>query len=284
MAPPHSWTGMLKSAGRRYLDDECPRVAAAIAYFAFFAFIPLLVIAIAIGGYFYGEKAAEGKLLEQISSATGPQVAEIVQGTLTSSVTSGGSGLALLASILGLLWAASRLFVQLQRSLNHIWGIDEDNRSLREKAKKRLTGFLMVLAVGLLLIASIVASSVLNYLASHVQDWLPMSDTLLRWLDFLVMLGLMAGLVAAIFRYLPDTDIDWGDVWPGAIAAALLMGIVRFAFAFYIAHSNYGSVYGAAGSIAILLLYLYISSQVLFLAAEFTQVYASQRGSRSVQT
>ncbi len=263
-----------------YGRDNGSLLAASLAYFTIFAIAPLLIIVVSVAGLVLGEAAVSQQIQPAIQDTVGEAAAILIQ-NLVVNVSESGSGTT--ATILGaalLLFTASNLFHQLQRALNVIWGVaPTPNRGVLDVIKKRLLTFLMVLLVGVLLILSIIVSTINNAFDQFVVDLLPQTQSLIYRLDDVVSLSILILLFAILFKLLPDVHISWKDVLLGAVVTAVLSTLGRYAITLYISQGAASSTIGAAGSIVILLVWLFYSSQILLLGAEFTEVYANKYGS-----
>lgn len=250
-----------------------------MAFYTLFSLAPSVMIIMAVAGLFAGRLAAETELLRQIHRFIGPRTAEFVQAL--SEAASTGSGAA--STVIGLviaLFGATAVFVELQDSLNHIWNVDpKPEKFFRRLLYTRLLSFLMVLGVGLLLLVALGVGAVLAAVQSRVGDLLPIHPALLNATSLFVSFALMVVLFAAIYKTLPDVLMSWKDVWVGATITAVFMAAGRFLITLYLARSSMRSVYGAAGSLVIILLWVYYSAHIFLLGAEFTKAYARRHGS-----
>lgn len=274
---------LLKEAFFEWRQDNALRLGAALAYYTIFSLPPLLFILVAVAGLVYGEQAARGELVAQIQGTIGRDAAGVVQ-TMIERAGRGGSGI--IATVIGvavLLLGATGVFGELQASLNEIWGLRlKPGGALRSTLRTRVMSFAMILTIGFILLVSLVLSAALSAFGSFLQNlWPgpPLVTTLLHAANFLVSFGVVTLLFAAIYKVLPDARIGWGDVIYGAVATALLFTIGKFLIGLYLGRSAVGSPYGAAGSLIVLLLWIYYSAQILFFGAEFTEVYAKRYGS-----
>lgn len=276
---PQAIIGLLKATFQEWNEDKASRLAAALAYYTVFSIAPLLLIAIAIVGFLFGQDAAQGRVVEQLSGLVGQQVAEIIQGVITSA--SKGAGGASILNLVILLFGASGVFVQLQDALNTIWGVQpKPGQGIRNVLQARLVSFSMILVIGFLLLVSLILSAVLSAVGTFASGLLPGFEFLWQLLNFVVSFGVITLLFAALFKILPDARIDWGDVWIGAALTALLFTIGKWLLGIYLGIASVGSAYGAAGSLVALLIWVFYSAQILFFGAEFTQVYSKRYGSR----
>ncbi|NEO76114.1 MAG: YihY/virulence factor BrkB family protein [Moorea sp. SIO4G3] len=289
---PKAILGLLKETFKEWKEDNASRLAAALSYYMIFSLAPVLIIAIAIVGSIFGEEAAKGEIVGQIQGLVGEQGAQFIQTAITNANRPDASGgLASLISIVVLLFGASGVFGELQDALNTIWDVKlKPGRGIWGILKKRILSFLTVLGVGLFLLLSAVLSTVLSALRSYESEflkelgllWLYQLDFVWTILDLLVSFGILSLMFALVYKYLPDVKIAWKDVWVGAIITTLLFNLGKWLLSWYLGRSSFSSSYGAAGSLVVLLAWVYYSCQIIFLGAEFTQVYAKRFGSKIV--
>ena len=276
---------LLKDTYQEWNEDKASRLAAALAYYTIFSVAPLLIIVIAIAGAVFGEEAVRGEIVHQIQSLVGKDGAEFIQ-TAIRNTNRQGAGTNIIASLIGigvLIFGASGVFAQLQDALNTIWEVaPKPNAGLKGMVRTRFLSFAMILVIAFLLLVSLVVSAGLAGMSNFASQLLPGADALWQLLNFAVSFGVVTLLFALIFRVLPDAQIAWGDVWIGAIITALLFNIGKFFLGLYLGNSSFGSTYGAAGSLVIIVAWIYYAAQILFFGAEFTQVYARKYGSRIV--
>ena len=271
---------LLKDMVKQWIDDGVPRLGAALAFYTLLSLAPLLVVVTAIAGLLFGEQAARGQLVDQIQAQVGPAGANTIQTLLAHAHRPGlGTWASVLSGIM-LLVGATSVFAELQSDLNTVWHVEpKPGNGIWQAIKDRFFSFLMVLVIGLLLLASLVATTVLGALGNFAGGHWP---SLAPWLhvgNVALSLVLFTVLFAAVYKMLPDATIAWGDVWIGAAVTALLFTIGKLLIGLYLAYGSVGSPYGAAGSLAVFLVWVYYSAQVLFLGAEFTQAYACRYGS-----
>ena len=270
---------VLKDSGNRWLFEHDTFLhASAISYCAVFALAPLVIIAVAIAGIVFGPEAAQGELANQIEMATGQTIGRAIQDVIKDAYTSGTGRAATVVSVV-LLWLGARaLFLQLQQALNHIWGIARNPRHwLLALVRARLLTYLMVLLVALALVTALFANAALNYL----HDQLPLGSSgslVLQALHWAVALGLLTLLFAFMFKVLPEAVIPWRVVWLGAMVTAGLFKCGNSAIEMYLTHSTTASAFGAAGSLVVVLAWVYYSSQVVLFGAELTEAYARRFG------
>lgn len=260
--------------------DNASRLAAALAFYTIFSMAPLLIILVAIVGFVYGRQAAAGQIVDQIASFTNNvATAHFVQTLLENAATPTNSLLATIIGLIGLFFGAAGVFNELKSSLNTIWDVTEQHSGIRSMVIDRLIAIAMAPLSGLLLLLSLVANTALTAAITWLNELSPALAILSQVGNFLFFLVVTGLVFALIYRYLPDIEIAWSDVWIGALATALLFSIGRVLISFYLSYSTVQSIYGAAGSLMVTLLWIYYSAQVFFLGAEFTQVYAKLCGS-----
>ncbi len=276
---------MIKESFQEWKEDDALQLGAALAYYTIFSIAPLLLIVIAVAGLVWDREAVQGQLVGQIDQLVGRQGAEAIQGMVANAAKQGDKSgiLATIVAGVTVLFGATGLFAQLQSSLNKIWNVEaKPSRGIVGFLMTRVLSFGMILGIGFLLLVSLVVSAGLTAVNSYMSGLLPGAETLFLALNFVVSLAVITLLFAMMFRFLPDVKIAWRDVWVGAAVTAVLFTIGKFLIGLYLGHSSAASVFGAAGSLVILLLWIYYSTQILFFGAEFTQVYARRYGSRIV--
>ncbi|MEW6491050.1 MAG: YihY/virulence factor BrkB family protein [Cyanobacteriota bacterium] len=275
--------GLLKEAFQEWQDDKASRLAAALAYYTVFSLAPLVIIAIAIAGAVFGEEAARGEIERQIQGLVGSAGAEVIQTAIeNANRPDANGGIASFISVVVLLFGASGVFAELQDSLNTIWEVQpKPGRGIKGFISKRILSFSMVLGIGFLLMVSLIVSAGLSALSTYMSHLIPGVGWLWEILNFVISFGVITLLFGLMYKFLPDVKITWNDVLIGAIITALLFTIGKTVLGMYLGQ-NFGSTYGAAGSLVVLLAWVYYSAQILFFGAELTQVYASRYGSRIV--
>lgn len=272
---------LLRQTLNEFNADKAPRLAAALAYYTVFSLAPFLIVVIAVAGVFLGQEAVEGELAAQIEGTVGPAAANAIQELIRNARQPATSAIASLIALGTLLLGAGGVFGQLQDALNTVWGVEPKPMTLLQTLQARFLSFAMVLGVGFLLLVSLVISTGLTILTTALTGWLPGFDLLWSLLNFALSFAIVTVLFAMIYKFLPDTDIRWSDVWVGAAFTSLLFAIGRYLLGLYLGSSSVASPYGAAGSLVIILLWVFYSAQILLFGAEFTQVYAHRRGSRA---
>ena len=274
---------LLKETIREFRDDDATRVAAALSYYTIFALPPLLLLLITIAGAVWEPSDVQGRVEAQISSLLGRDGAAGVREMLANANQPGHGGFfPTLLSVAALLFGATGAFIQLQSALNTAWDVKPDpaRGGVKNFLTKRVLSLGMILGVGFLVLVSLALSAVLSAAGDSVERMLPgaLSGPLLEGINLLVSLAVITLLFAAIFKVLPDAVIEWRDVWIGALVTAVLFTLGKFLIGFYIGQSDPGSAYGAAGSLAVILVWVYYASIIVLLGAEFTQVYARAKG------
>ena len=272
---------LLKTTFLEWSRDKVPRMGAALAYYTIFSLAPLLVIAIAIAGFVFGREAVEGRITYEIQGLIGSESARAVQTMIQSAHKPAHGVIATIFGVVILLIGASGVFTEMQDALNTIWKVDTTSKTgVWNMLKYRFLSFGMVLGIGFLLLVSLLLSAALTAVATYASSFLPIPPVAIHAIDFLFSVLFIAALMALIFKLLPDVKIAWGDVWVGAALTSLLFTAGKFLIGFYIGKSVTMSAYGAAGSVVIILAWIYYSAQLLYFGAEFTQVYSKKCGSQ----
>ncbi|MBD1910282.1 MULTISPECIES: YihY/virulence factor BrkB family protein [unclassified Leptolyngbya] len=272
---------LLKATYAEWTEDKVPRLAAALAYFTIFSLAPLLVIAISIAALFFGEEAARGQIVGQIQGLLGQEGASFVEAMIVNANRVESGGFATVIGIITLLVGASGVFGQLQDALNTIWEVaPRPDRGIINFIRTRFLSFGMVVVIGFLLLVSLVISALVAGIGTYMNGLAPSLAPLWELVNFLVSFGIITFLFALIYKVLPDVHITWGDVGIGAAVTALLFTIGRTLIGIYLGSAAIGSAYGAAGSLVVILVWVFYSAQILLFGAEFTQVYARRYGSQ----
>lgn len=272
---------LVKQAGQDWMADGAMTLASSLAYYTVFSMAPLLIIAIAIAGAIFGEEAARGEIVAQLQGLVGEQGAQFMQTAIENADKPEISGWASLISIGVLLVGASGVFIQLQDALNTIWDVKvKPDAGIINFIRKRLLSFSAVLGIGFLLLVSLLASAMLSGMNKYMSSFLPGADWIWEIINIFVSFGFITLMFALMFRYLPDVHIQWKDVWIGSLITACLFVLGKYVLGLYLGQSSFGSTYGAAGSLVILLAWVYYSAQILFFGAEFTQAYAREYGGK----
>jgi membrane protein len=274
---------LARDAFFQWFDDNPFQMGAALAYYTLFSIAPLLLIAIAVAGSVFGREASQVQLIDAIEDLVGFHSAQAILAMIEGASQRPDAGLfATVSGMVLLLLGAAAVIGQLQDSLNAIWRVaSKTGRGLMGFVRDRLISYSMVLGVGFLLIVSLAASALLTAVSTMVGGYLPIDAGTAHILDLVISFAFITLLFAVIYKFVPDVRIAWSDVWIGAAAAALLFSVGKFLIGFYLGHSMVTSVYGAAGSLVTLLLWVYYSSLMFFFGAELTQIYATRYGSKA---
>jgi membrane protein len=263
-----------------WLGDRASRKSAALAYYTIFSLAPVLVLAIAIAGVFFGEEAARGEIVQEARGLLGKEGAIAIQGMIASAAEPGAGFWPTLASIALLLVGATSALAELKDGLDQIWEAPpERTQSFWYFLRKRITAVGLILALGFLLLVSLVLSAVLTAVARYLGG-ADVTNVALQALNFVVSFALVTALFATIYKVLPSVRIAWRDVMIGAIVTAALFSVGKYLIGVYLGNSAIASSYGAAGSIIVVLIWVYYSALIFFFGAEFTKVFAHRHGSR----
>ncbi|HEX5397463.1 MAG TPA: YihY/virulence factor BrkB family protein, partial [Verrucomicrobiae bacterium] len=271
---------LIKQTVTEWMDLGVSRMGAALAFYTLFAVTPLFVITLAMAGLWFGEEAARRELFGQISGLVGSEGGEAIQALVSAARKPTTGAWATVIAVGTLFVGATGVFVQLQDSLNSIWGVRrKSGQGLRNFINDRLLSFALIVGIGFLLLVSLILSAGLAALGNFLTGVLPAQETLWQWINFGGSFGVITLLFAIIFKVLPDVKIAWRDVWIGAVLTALLFNLGKYLLGLYLGRSSVSSAYGAAGSLVIVLLWVYYSAQILFFGAKFTQIYSNRYGS-----
>jgi membrane protein len=273
---------LFKAAISSWSDDYASSMGAALSYYTLFSIAPLLIIVIAVAGFFFGADEVRGTLFAQLSGLMGDEGAQAIEGMMQSAnepkegLISTAIGFVVLAA------AATTVFAELQSALDRIWRAParEQGSGIWNLIRTRLLSFGMILAIAFVLIVSLVASAALSALGKWWGPWFGAWETLAQIFNLLVSFGIITLLFALIYKIIPRVDVAWHDVWVGAAVTSLLFTIGKFLIGLYLGKSDIGSAFGAAGSLVIVMVWVYYSAQIFLLGAEFTWVYAHEYGSR----
>jgi membrane protein len=271
----------LKTTINEWVEAEPFQLAAALSYYTLFSLAPLLLIAIGVAGFVFGREAAQNQIVETLQGMIGQDSAQTVQEMIQASNEQPKTGI--LSTIIGfvaLLFGAGGVVGQLQTSLNKIWEVTpKPGQGIWGFLRQRFFSFAMVLAIGFLLLVSLVVTAVLSSFTAMISSFLGDATFVAHAIDILVSFGFVTLLFALIYKYVPDVEIQWRDVWVGAALTSILFTIGKYLIGLYIGTSGVSSTFGAAGSLITILVWVYYSSLIFFLGAEFTRVYATQYGS-----
>ncbi len=270
---------LLVDSGVAWFQDNGPRLGASLAFYTVFSLAPALIVVIAVAGLVFGRAAAQGQIVEQIGGLVGREGAATVQAMIESAWLSPSASFATIAGITALVVGASALFAELQNTLNVIWHVKRRRDfPLVSLLKSRLRSFFLVVAIGFLLLVSLVVSAALAAFSGYLEAVIGGTE-LISMLNFGVSFAVITVLFALLFKVLPDVEIEWKDVWLGAAITAALFNIGKFAIGLYLGSSGIASAYGAAGSLAVILMWIYYSAQILLFGAEFTRLYTERQSS-----
>jgi membrane protein len=278
---------IFKLSYQDWKEDKASRLSAALAYYTIFSLAPLLIIVIAITGLFWQQQAVQEQIMSQIQGLVGAEGSRFVSDLLTSASNPARGVTATILGIITLVFGALGVFNELHNALNTIWNVKEDEpKGFLEAVKKtifdRFLSFTMILGIGFLLLVSLVISAGLSAFQQTIGNAFPLSEFIWQMINLVVSIGVISILFALIYKFLPDAEIAWRDVWLGAFVTAALFSIGKLLIGIYLGNSAVASSFGAAGSLVLLLVWIYYSAQILFFGAEFTQVYANNYGSRIV--
>jgi len=263
----------------KWSDDKAPKLGAALAYYTVFSIAPLLVIAIAVAGLIFGRDAAEGQIVTTLESFMGREGAVLIQQAILKTNESGTGVIAIALGILSLIITATAVFIELQDSLNIIWRVKrKPGGMIKEFIRIRVVSFGMIVVTGFLLMVSLLITTAITALVTFLGDIITFPTIILRLLDLLISLFIIFILFSLIFKVLPDVKLSWRDVRTGAIVTTILFVLGKYLIGIYLGSSAVGSVFGAAGALALVLVWIYYSAQILFLGAEFTHFYTVKFG------
>ena len=273
---------LIKRAVKDFIDDDCMSMAAGLAYYTVFALPAVLFLLLTIIGVIFDPRTVQEQLVQQfggmLGSKAGGQIETMVQ---SASTRTEGGGFRLVASIAMLMFGASGAFMQLQKALNRTWEVKPDPKQggVKNFIMKRILSFGLLITVAFLMIVSLAVSALLTAFGDYLGNMVGgLSDILLQILQIVLSFFVLAVLFAILFKYLPDAEVSWRDTRVGALVTAALFTLGKFAIGFYLGRSDPGSAFGAAGALAIILIWVYYTSMIVLLGAEFTQVWAMSRG------
>lgn len=281
LTPATLWS-LLKTSAEAWIDDYAPSMGAALAYYTLFSIAPLLLIVISVAGLVFGVDAARGEISVQLQSLMGEQGARAVEGLLESANQPAAGIASTLIGAAFLLVGATTVFAELQDALDRIWDVPRRRQGgLWALLRSRLLSFGMILGIGFLLMVSLVLSALLSALGRFwgpaFGNWILVASAL----DIALSFGLVTTVFAMIYKIMPRAKVAWADVWVGAAFTALLFTFGKYLIGLYIGQSSVTSVFGAAGSVVVMLVWVYYSAQIFLLGAEFTWAYAQRLGSRA---
>lgn len=272
---------LLRDTVSAWIDDYAPSMGAALAYYTVFSVAPLLLIVISIAGMAFGAEAARGAVVEQIGGLVGVEGAKAIESMLVSLSEPAKGSLTAVLSFMTLLVGATTVFAELQSALDRIWQVPERKKpsGIWELLRGRVLSFGMILGIGFLLIVSLVASAAIAAIGRY---WMPMmgeDEVIGHLLDMAISFGMVTVVFAMIYKIMPHAAVRWPDVWLGAIVTSVLFTIGKLLIGLYIGKTGVATGYGAAGSLVVVLVWVYYSAQIFLLGAEFTWLYANRFGS-----
>lgn len=265
-----------------FLDDKALKMSASLAYYTVFSMAPLLIMLISLASIFYGKEAIQGKVFSEINGLVGNEAAFQIQQTIQKISLSGGSTWAVIVGLVTLFIGATGVFIEIQDSINQIWRVKaKPQKGWKKMITNRILSFSMIIGLGFLLIVSLVINGIILALSSRLSHYFPdITLMLVNIINMVVTFLVISALFGIIFKFLPDVNITWKDVRIGAFFTAFLFIIGKFFIGLYIEKVAPGTAYGAAGSLIVILVWVYYTSAILFFGAEFTQVYAECYGGK----
>lgn len=271
---------LLKQTYKEWDRHQAPKLGAALSYYTVLSLAPLLIVVLAVIGLALGKEAAKGEIMGQLQSMLGSQGAHAIDTVITNANKPATGTVASILGLITLFIGASGVFSELRDSLNRIWDVPaKESSGFFSMIRERFLSFGMVLAIGFLLLVSLVISAGLAAAGKFVGGMMPIPPAVLQGVNLIVSVAFVTVLFALIFRFLPDEHVAWTDVWMGAFVTSLLFTIGKFLIGIYLGKASVGSAYGAAGSLVIVLVWVYYSAQIFFFGAEFTHVYSTSYGS-----
>lgn len=273
---------MLMQTFNDFMEYKVLRMSAALAYYTVFAIGPMLICIITLCDVFYGREAIEGSIYTQINDFVGPQAAAQIQEILKNAAISGDITWATAIGVISLIFAATGVFTEIQDSINTIWRLKakpKKGQGLLKFALNRLLSFSMIVGLGFVLLVSLFVNAIMDTIFNRLMSRFPQVEVFIAYIaNYAVTFFVISLLFAGIFKILPDARVKWKDVWKGAFATSILFMLGKFAISFYLGKSHVGTAYGAAGSMVIILLWVYYSSAILYFGAAYTRVYACEKG------
>lgn len=271
---------MMKDTVMSFIEDEALSSGAAIAFYAATSIAPILLVVIAVAGLVFGRDAAQDALTGQLNGLMGQQAADLLQAAIASAANTSSGILATIVGVVMLLATVSGAFGELQAALNKMWRAKPEGATISRLLRARAASIGLVATLGFLLMVSLVVSTALEVFGDYLNSVFPFGKWVMSGINGGVSLTFLSVLFAAIYKVLPDRAIEWGDVIVGAIVTAVLFTLGKAAIGWYLGSSAIGSSYGAAGGLIVVLLWIYYSTQVFLLGAEFTKIYANRHGSK----
>lgn len=269
----HDIAAIVKETINQWIDDKAFKMSAAVSFYSLFSLFPVLLITVTVVGKIYGRKALRGEIVDAIKDIVGQRGAETIQSLLGNMTGQKVAGLAIVFSVLFIIISSVVVFVELKESLNVIWGVElKPGQPIKNLLRDRILAFAMVLGCGLLFLLSLVFDSSLKALGQVLKPYIPQVIPMLQWLNQLPLFIFTTLVLVLIFRVLPDVKVGWRYLFSGALVTSVLFFIGRHFIGLYMGHSGWASIYGAAGSLVALLLWIYYSALIFYFGAELTQV------------
>jgi membrane protein len=266
-------------AFKEWSHGRASNYAAALTFYALFALAPVIIIVIAGVGAIFGELAAKGELVSQIQTLVGPEIAAAIQMIVENAQIGGGNLIITILSFFLFLFAASRIVTSLKYALNKTWDKElQHYKKVHHALKSKFLSMLVIVGFGLLIVLLILVSGIMATIWIYLANFLPIGFSLLQILNMIVSFGVTVFIIAALNKFLPDIEIAWKDVWIGAAVTTILFMLGNFLIGLYLRNVTVGSVYGAAGSLVLILMWLYYSFQIFLFGAEFTKAYSEEKG------
>lgn len=275
------WLSLFRETFKEYFADGAPRLGAALAFYTIFSLPALLILVIAVAGLAFGVEAAQGQIVDEVRGFIGEDSATTLQTVIESARRPESGIIATIVGLITLLIGATGVFGELEDALNIVWNVKKQGGfNLLGLIKSRFLSFSLILGTGFLLLVSLVVSAGIAAFGKYSSQLFPDTEALLQIASTVIGLAVVTVLFAMIYKILPKVKVAWKDVWIGAFLATLLFTLGKSLIALYIGKSGVASTYGAAGSLVVILIWVYFSAQVFLLGAEFTQVYSRRHGSR----
>ncbi len=277
---------ILKESASAFSEHKALKLSASLAYYTIFSLAPMLIVIIALCSFFFGREAIEGRVYSQLNEFVGNNAALQIEQVIKNTHLSGNTAIATIIGVVALIIGATGVFTEIQDSINTVWGIKvKAKRGWLKMLMNRLLSFSMVVSIGFLLMVSLIVSAIVSAFSEKLAFFFPMLTIyVFQVVDFLLTFGIITLLFAIVFKVLPDAKIKWRDALVGSVFTATLFIIGKLGITFYLGRSHLGLAYGAAGSVIIILVWVYYSSIILYFGAEFTQVYARKHGGEIIPT
>ena len=276
---------LIKESAIAWSDDGCPRLGAALAFYTIFSLAPVLIISISVASFAFGRDAVQGHVVDQIQHLVGREAAFTIQAMIENAHRSPSGLKATLIGIATLLIGATAVFGELQDAFNLIWRSKPQPRSFwLSMLISRLLSFSLVIALGFLMLASLIVSAGITAFTGYLEVLAGASGQILAFVNFATSFAILTVLFALLFRVLPSAPVKWRDVWLGSVITAILFSVGKFAIGLYLGNSAIGSSYGAAGSLVVILVWIYYSAQILLFGAEFTRLHSAPGNSPTAST